>query len=107
MQFLKNETNENAIGNDNQCTTALFQFLKNTYLETAQRPSMLSGIVPSDDTMVIIAHPVPHVGNFRKTCSPPYPGGARTSPGIVGIFQQTKNGTTLTHLTAYTVDPFI
>ena len=36
----------------------------------------------------IIAHPVLHVGNFRKTCSPPHPGGARTSPGIVGIFKK-------------------
>ena len=39
------------------------------------------------------AHPVLHVESLRNTCSPPLPGGARTSPGIVGIFQNKKLGT--------------
>jgi len=34
------------------------------------------------------AHPVLHVESLGNTCSPPLPGGARTSPGIVGIFHK-------------------
>ena len=38
--------------------------------------------------VIWVAQPVLHTEPLRKTCSPPHPGGARTSPGIVGIFEK-------------------